>query len=178
MTIRPEEWRPVPGWEGVYEASDAGNIRRIVDAFGTPILRPMKPIVHNGGYRYVRLRYKGRTSVLLVHAIVMLTFVGQRPDRLDINHKDGDRTNNALSNLEYVTRSENHIHAYRVLGRAKVRCAGEKNCKAKITGEGAEAIRTEYSKGEKSQREIGLMFGISQAQVSAIVRNAFWKRAS
>lgn len=175
--MKAEIWRPIPGWEGVYEASDQGNIRRIISAHGAPISRSMKPIHHNQGYRYVRLRFKGRTSVSLIHSLVMQAFVGDRPLGFDINHIDGDKTNNTISNLEYVTRSENHIHAYRVLGRPKVRCTGEKNSRAKITTKDADAIKREYGKGIKSQREIGLMFGISQAQVSSIVRNVSWQHA-
>jgi len=69
-----------------------------------------------GGYS--RVKYRG--IWLLIHRVVFAKFVGELSDK-EINHKDGNPSNNHFSNLELVTTSENLIHSYRKLGRAKVR---------------------------------------------------------
>lgn len=99
-----ETWRAIPGYEGHYEASDQGRIRSVKRP-DSLVLRG-SPHVH--GYRNVHLTVLGRRRTFTVHQLVMLTFVGPRPDGMtDIRHLDGDPGNNRLSNLVYGTRAEN-----------------------------------------------------------------------
>ena len=71
-----------------------------------------------GKYHIVACRIDGRMRLLRVHRLVLLAFDWRDGcEKLDVNHKNGIRTDNRLENLEWCTRSENHLHAYRVLGR-------------------------------------------------------------
>ncbi len=119
-----EEWRPAAGFEG-YSVSNKGRVRRDGGAYAGAILRLSPsttakwnrwpyatvrlPIVPNV-YRHIR-----------VHRLVMATFAGPRAEGMEVNHIDGDHWNNALENLEYVTKRENEDHAVRVGIRPKGR---------------------------------------------------------
>lgn len=121
-----EEWRPVVGFESLYEVSNVGRVRRIGKAArtgkghggGARIGLILKLRKHRGGYLMAQLWCNGKLTGRLAHCLVAPAFIGARPEGLDINHKDGDKTNNSVGNLEYVTRSENNRHAYRIGLRA------------------------------------------------------------
>lgn len=70
--------------------------------------RVLRPQPHNNGYRTVSPDGRKHKTI---HSLVAAAFLGPRPDGCDVNHIDGDKTNNAASNLEYVTRKENMQHA-------------------------------------------------------------------
>jgi hypothetical protein len=97
-----EEWRPVPGFHD-YQVSSLGQVASIKRG-GRQILAGGKT---DTGYRNVLLYRNGKRVGGRVHALVALTFLGPRPDGLEIRHLDGDRTNNALANLAYGTHAQN-----------------------------------------------------------------------
>jgi hypothetical protein len=108
-----EEWRDVPGYEGYYQVSSFGRVRSMdrTDAIGRPrYSRIMKPGIANG-YFFVHLCKQKVGWVQRTHVLVALAFLGPRPDGLCINHKDANRANNCVGNLEYVTYQENTLHA-------------------------------------------------------------------
>jgi hypothetical protein len=98
-------WDSVVGFEGLYEVSDQGQVRRA----GRVLRDQHVP----GGYRKVQLWKDGRPHNRLVHCLVAEAFLGPVPVGQEVNHRDGDKTHNAVSNLEYLTRSDNNRHAYR-----------------------------------------------------------------
>lgn len=109
-----EEWRPIKGHEGLYEVSSHGRVRRLfrIGPTGTWLRQKMiKPSIGNG-YPFVGIRDKeNNTKVYRVHKLVACAFLGLRPEGLVINHIDYDKTNNHVSNLEYVTTKENIHHS-------------------------------------------------------------------
>lgn len=114
------EWRSIPEYEGIYDISEMGEVRRIAgysDGRKIPYGRPVKSRRHSVGYRSITLSKDGITRRFLVHRLVAPAFFGPIPAGKEINHRDGDKTNNHISNLEYMTHSENHFHRYRVLGQ-------------------------------------------------------------
>lgn len=94
------EIRRIPGYSP-YEISDEGQVYR---RLGNGSLRPVKATPKDNGY--CRVHLNGDT--LTVHSLVMRTFVGPRPDGMEVCHNDGIRTNNKLTNLRYDTRGNNH----------------------------------------------------------------------
>lgn len=99
--------------DGNYEASNHGNVRRKTPGRRTWPGRPMVLTVMTIGYHRVAPTIGGRNVPMYVHAIVAELFIGPCPVGLEVNHKDGDKTNNRVDNLEYVTHQENMRHARR-----------------------------------------------------------------
>ena len=95
-----ENWRPVVG-QPDYEISDLGRVRSW-KKYGAPAPRILKPSKYDG-YEVATMSRAHRR----IHRLVLDAFVGLRPDRMLTRHLDGDRSNNALTNLTYGTASEN-----------------------------------------------------------------------
>ena len=100
-------WQPICGFEGIYEVSRSGDIR-IVKSGELKIPQKMK-----NGYMQVLLWKGKRAKGFLVHRIVAETFIENPRGCSDVNHMDGNKQNNCVSNLEWCTRSENLKHAYK-----------------------------------------------------------------
>lgn len=109
-----ERWLPVPGFEGKYDVSDQGRVRSWVTR-GVPKPHVLSDVPKNGYGHPICALYQEHTqrSLHSVHALVLLAFVGPRPDGMLTRHLDGDPTNNHLSNLVYGTPSENAMDAVR-----------------------------------------------------------------
>lgn len=112
------EWRDVPGYEGYYQVSNDGRVRsvdRVVPCLGDGRPRfstlrkgvELKPHKDKYGYMIVNLSKDGTRKKHKVHRLVMLAFAGECPDGLQVNHKDENKANNRVGNLEYVTCKEN-----------------------------------------------------------------------
>lgn len=103
-----EEWRDIPGYESFYQVSNLGNVRSI--RFNK--IRNMKSWDSNG-YRAVELYLNNNGYTVGVHRLVALAFIPNPENKPEVNHKDRNRSNNNVENLEWVTQSENVAHAYR-----------------------------------------------------------------
>ena len=103
-----ELWQPIEGYEGLYEVSDQGQVRSKAKG------RILRPRASGPGYSAVSLSKHGKVKNRYIHHLVAFAFIGKRPDGMDINHKDCDKENNAVSNLEYISHGENQRHAARM----------------------------------------------------------------
>jgi len=105
-----EKWLPVPGYEGVYEVSSHGRVKRVKKGRATFPGRILKGGSRDG-YKYVLLCLNGKVSNVKIHPLVAAVFIGKRPNNMEINHIDLNRSNNRADNLEYLTHKENIRHA-------------------------------------------------------------------
>lgn len=122
-----EVWKPVVGYEGLYEVSNMGEVRGLPRTVLTQKgwYQHVKGITlrqknTKDGYKEVTLLKGSKPKSIRAHRVVAFAFLGapSSPD-LEVNHKDGNKQNNCVSNLEWVTSSENQKHAYR-MGLQKV----------------------------------------------------------
>ena len=117
---KEEIWKFIPGYEDRYKVSNKGKVLSLIhDTNGMKrnisTQKILKQTISKCGYKRVCLLDKfGNRKTLLVHRLVLSTFIGYDKDKIHVNHINGDKTDNNLENLEWVTRSENMKHAYKL----------------------------------------------------------------
>lgn len=121
IRLEGEEWRDVPDWEEYYAVSTLGRIvskgRLVTSCYGTsrwtrPILK--KPYINHSGYCTASLCRRGKQTVALMHRLVASAFIPNPGDKPQIDHIDGNRSNNVVSNLRWCTGSENMHNPYAI----------------------------------------------------------------
>lgn len=119
-----EIWKSVLDWEGLYEVSNKGRFRSLpkqiirsngkVQTFKGKILSPS---LDKEGYLQLSLAHEGLVVKKKAHRLVAESFIKRIPDNMEINHINGIKNDNRVENLEIVTKSQNILHAYSILGR-------------------------------------------------------------
>ena len=104
LNINNENWKPVEGFEKLYEVSDKGRVR-------TTRGLVLKTHQQNSGYLQTTFTLNGKRTKYLVHRLVALHFISNPEDKKHVNHKNGNKLDNSVENLEWVTNSENILHA-------------------------------------------------------------------
>lgn len=177
----PEEWRPIPGYEGVYEVSNEGRVRSLNRVF---IRADGQRQGWRGRVLSSTLVGRGYPSVMLLHGVrrpihilVCTAFHGPRPSAVhQVAHGDGDPTNNRAGNLRWATPAENSADAVRHGTSPLVRGGhGEGNGNAHLTWETVEAMRTEWDSGSVTQAALAAKYGLGKSQVHNIVRRKAWR---
>lgn len=164
--IPVETWRDIPGYEAVYQVSDWGRVRNLKTNYH------LNPSTTDRGYLSVMLTINNKQR-FRVHRLVMLAFVGECPEGHEVNHKNGNKADNRLENLEYMTHSANVLHTYHSLKREPTRVFGESHGLSKLTENEVSQIRQALSNG-KSQRKIASEYGVCQTTISLINRGVIW----
>jgi hypothetical protein len=140
--LEGEIWRPIAGYEGVYEVSNMGRIKslerekwngRSYQKIKETILPPRPR--DERGYLCVGLNREGKTSLKYVQILVGLHFIPNPLKKRTVNHKWGIKWDNRASQLEWNTHREQHLHAWRVLGRrhpGKGKTGDQSPCSKKV----------------------------------------------
>lgn len=164
-----EVWRTIQGYEGLYEVSNLGRVRSLdhYDSLGRlhmgVILKPQLDGRKN--YLHVSL---GRHSMKQVHRLVAEAFL-DNPDGLpQVNHKDENKTNNTVENLEWCSAKYNNNYGSKVGSKR-----GERHHGAKVTEEMVYEIKRRIVHGEK-QKDLAIEYGLSTSQLSAINVGRYW----
>lgn len=187
--ILEEVWRPVVGYEAYYEVSNMGRVRRIGRAArhgkghggGVKVGRILKSFVLKDGYSRTQLWVEGKPINCLIHCLVAEAFIGQRLPGMEVNHKNLNRLDNVVTNLEYVTHSENNLHSYRNSKRkAPEMPRGEAHHNAKLTTEQVMEIKKTYQR-----RKIGFgitalarKFKVDHHTIRSIIIGETWKEVT
>lgn len=170
-----EKRKPIFNFEGLYEVSNLGRIRSAIDrkgSFNGKILIPRKD---KNGYLLINLRKFKVCFTKKVHGVVAQSFLGQRPAKMVINHKDSIKANNRVENLEYVTQRENIRHCRR---HGIMRdWFGEGSPSAKLTNSNVLEIRKLLYVGIPTP-QIAMQFGVKVSTIKNIKYGSQWKRIS
>lgn len=179
-----EEWRPVVGLEGLYEVSSWGRVRRCarerLRGNGHPYKVTQRVLAqvaagHSRKYRGVGLKASGEgprvdSRVHLVHRMVAAAFL-PNPDNLpEVNHRDLDKWNNFVGNLEWATEQANQAHAAK---RGRFHGRTNPNARFKLQPEQVDEILAQLA-AKVRQDDIAERFGVSQAMVSMIKHGKTW----
>lgn len=175
-----EEWKKVVGFESLYEVSNLGNVRtvsRISKAtegrykgqeVGLKLFKPT--IAQNTGYLKITLTKNRIQTTPLVHRLVAEAFLEKITGKDEVNHKNGNKLDNSVSNLEWVSRKENIQHAVKNGFRADVN--GTKNPMSILTNEMVKEIFLDNS-GLK-WKDLGKKYGVSYMAVYDIMTGRRW----
>jgi hypothetical protein len=129
----------------------------------------LKPLPTNCGYFRVAVRLPGDgMKKRLIHRVVWEAVNGPIPDGLQINHKNGDKSDNRIENLELVTASENVVHAFQTGLRVPVRG------NARLTEDDVRSIRAEYEPGMVRMQDLAVKHGVALRTISFIIRRETW----
>lgn len=173
-----EKWTPVKDFEDCYSISSAGRLMRTATYGGIPRQKLVASKLSNG-YVVYKLCRNGKLTYKTAHSMVCYAFVRPYERPLQVNHKNGQRGDNRLENLEICTAQQNARHKFDVLGyKSKGRGGkGEENAASKLTNEKVREIRILCSQGLR-QVDIGAKFGVSQRMVSLISRREKWNHVA
>lgn len=163
-----EEWRSVVGFEGLYEVSSLGRVKRVAPGKRTFVGRLLRPTRRKGkAYLYVGLRRDGGTFYRTVHSLVLTTFKGPCPPGLEARHLNGKGDNNHVENLVWGTQEENCADKVRHGTHSR----GARSPRAKLSEEQAREILQSPS----SYSTLMKKFSVSKATIADVKKGRRWQ---
>lgn len=161
-----ELWRNIDGYKELYQVSNLGNVR----SFKYNTSRILKERINRRGYCYINLCQNGKYKSCSIHRLVAIAFLGKSD--LTVNHKDGDKENNLLENLEWLTHKENLNHAKE---NGLIKIFGEDNPNSKLTEDNVREIRKLYQEKKTKVRSLSFKYNVSKYAIRQIINGNSWK---
>jgi hypothetical protein len=155
-----EIWKEIKGYEGYYEVSNRGRVRSL-DRVRIIKGKVLKQMDNGSGYKKVTLCKNGKYTQRYVHRLIGKGFLKNKKNKETINHKDGNKSNNDIKNLEWATYKENERHKLLNFGN-------------KITLRHAQEIKKKYKTGSYTQKQLANEYGLDQTYISKITLNRAW----
>lgn len=162
-------WKDVPGFEGLYRVSDTGEIKSLSrwikhGRFGKRLLPEIILKPYGKTYPLVMLRRNGQFCPRYIHRLVAEAFLENPTHMLVVNHKDGNKKNNNVSNLEWVSYSENNYHA---LNTGLNRNRGSSHYQSRLTK--TQVIEIKRRGKFATYKQIGKQYGVSASTIRDIL---------
>ena len=180
-----EEWRPVVGYEGLYEVSNMGRVKSLErtarcglngGCYRTVPERILKLNKDSNGYLQVNLCKDGKRKNCLVHGIVAQAFLENPMGYTEVNHIDEDKTNNCMDNLEWCSRSYNLTYNDRAKKVGK-KFRGRKQTEEQIKKKSKPVFSVNKESGLimwwKSASEAGRVLDISQSDITQCCKGKY-----
>ena len=173
-------WKDIKGYEGLYQISNDGKVkglpRQVIRKDGIKGRnlreRPLKGAVNSSGYLTVTLSDNGKSESKFIHRLVAEAFIENESNFEQVNHKDRNKLNNEVTNLEWITPKNNSLH-WNKLESDKERNRGESNPNSKLKINDVLKIRELREKGMKIQ-DIADMFKVHNSVISNICTRKTW----
>jgi hypothetical protein len=163
-----EIWKDVKGFEGLYQVSNIGRIKSLRKGL------ILKSSINAAGYRHNTFSVNGSFKTLHLHRMLAIAFIENPNKYLVVNHKDGNKTNNNLDNLEWVTYSENTRHGYRI-GLMKNPTKGTSVATSRLNNSQVLEIRDKYIPYKNPMNKIALEYNVCERTILDIITRATWK---
>lgn len=160
----------IAGFGDRYIITGTGAIfgsRRVPNGRGTRLLKTQ---ISNSGYEMVKLMAEGKCKACTIHRLVALAFIPNPKNKQFVNHKDGNKLNNCVENLEWVSPSENLKHAY---DNGLMSHKGENNSRSKLKNVDIPVIRERIRNGEML-KTIAKDYNVHYSVISGIMYGKIW----
>lgn len=173
-----EIWKNIIGYEGHYQVSNMGQVKSL-NYNRTLKERILKGGKGGGGYYQVNLFKNGKIKRYYVHRLVGIAFIPNPENKPEINHIDGNKANNIVNNLEWVTSKQNTEHAFETglrdkYGFRNIDNKGEKHGRSKLTESQVLEIRDKYSTGKYTHRGLANDYSVSHTAIGKIINRKRW----
>ena len=163
-----KKWKQINGYEK-YKCSNDGEVVNVLTG------KMLKSSFGSNGYLKVSLSKNGFVKTYAVHRLVAAIFVDGDDNGLQVNHINGNKTDNRFENLEFVTPKRNTKHAIEI---GTFNNSGQNNGMSKLKDEDIPKIRELLASGEHTQKEIAEMFGVKKNAISEIKLGKKWSSVS
>lgn len=172
-----EQWKPIDRFNGRFEISDLGRLRN------TATSKILKYTINPNGYYACSIKpdgRKGKSYCLRIHREIALAFIPNPNNLPQVNHIDGNKLNNTLQNLEWVTNKQNAQHAHNLGLRNSCYKRGVEHYAHKLSEDDVKYILTHYKPFDKiySARALAKKFNVAHQHISKITSNENWKHIS
>ena len=178
-----EEWKDIAGWEGLYAVSSHGQVksydRLVTESNGKTRIHKGRLVTlkKTGCYHGVSLFLYGLGHRYYAHRLVAEAFIPNPGGRKEVNHKDGNKFNNCVLNLEWATRSENAKHAHRMgLMNPPPLLKGESQHSAKLTEHDVKQIRKAFKSGMGTI--LAQKYGVTPRSIYGVINGRTWQHVS
>ena len=170
----PEQWKDIPGYEGLYQISNMGKVKRIAHSNCTYVGRILKSDTTRKGYKVVYLCANGHKKTRSIHQLVLEAFVGPKPSPSHVSrHLNGNPADNTINNLVWGTAKQNVEDAFFHGTRFQPR--GSQCGSAKLTENQVLQIKRLLLHEKYTQRMIALIFNVCESSISQIKLNKTWR---
>ncbi len=184
-TNKEEIWKPIVGYENLYEVSNIGRVRSL-DRFVSAKLNSvshkkgqlLKPRIDHKGYARVCLSKNGKGKHFRIHRLVALTFILNPNNLPQVNHKTGNKLQNNIENLEWITNLDNMRHAWKNGLKNNDFIRGENHPKAILTSDLVRKIKQDYIPRKFGPKTLAKKYGVARSNVKNIVLGKTWKHLS
>jgi chemotaxis response regulator CheB len=150
-----------------YQVSNLGRVK----SFVTSNPKLLKGTPNSKGYPVITMKINGNYKTIKIHRLVALTFIPNPENKPCVNHKDGNKQNNKAENLEWVTKSENTLHAY----KNNLMSSGKNKRNSKLSKDEVTQIRDLYKNKIYKIDELSVLYGMSKGGTANIVYNNVWR---
>lgn len=164
-----EVWKDIKDYEGIYQVSNFGNVKSLGNSFSRKE-RLLKLSHQSKGYLTVVLQKNATRKMVLTHRLVAEHFIDNTESKPQVNHINGDKTDNIVENLEWVSHRENLDHAI----KNNLTLKGEENRNSKLKDVDVIKIYSLLQKGTTT-KELSESYNVSYSTIDSIRTNRYWK---